>query len=641
MSKIFQFQDSEFTPDPIWPYKDVGKDTCIVIDNGSHSCRVGWSSDSKPRLTFRNLVAKYRGKKESDSSNSFYFGNDITELEDPKWNIRTQYDMNVVTHFDTQEHAFDYLFSHLGISSQNSVNHPVCITEGVCIPNTFRHHMSEMLFECYNVPKIIYGVDSLFSLNYNMPHVVDGLVVSGGYQTTHVLPIVGGKFDAANSRRVDLGGLNMMIYLRRLLQLKFPNQASVMNLSRAQELMISKSYIARDYFEELKKWQNVLFKAENTISLQMPVLNTTTEKDLEMRRIQARRLKEINQRKREEKLKMEEEKLSKLRDLCELEGPNPGAFKSQLKANGIRSKSELQNIMKELKEKIETHKEKSRQYYEELNSDGKENIQSDNSLTVEEVEELMTKLEDEKIVLIDRRRSRVSRKQALNKRKSYASKERMRILSQLAKEANTNVKVNKEDTFGMKDEDWDVYKFINKDGSESEEEQEQERLNEIEQSLSQYQLLVNKLMVGRGQKYQYLPFDTEQIRVPEILYQPSMVGIDQEGLVGMICYVLKNYDEETRNKMTKNIFITGGVTQFPNFKERLEMELMAVLPFQSKYKVYQARSCLYDSWYGAAELIRNCNNISDISMNKSDYEEQGVGYFKEHKCSNVLVTLDE
>lgn len=42
------------------------------------------------------------------------------------------------------------------------------------------------------------------------------------------------------------------------------------------------------------------------------------------------------------------------------------------------------------------------------------------------------------------------------KRRTAAAQERMRIISQLAK------KEKRDDDFGMRDEDWDVYKVINK-----------------------------------------------------------------------------------------------------------------------------------------------------------------------------------
>lgn len=638
-TNIFQFEDVGFTKDIVHPYsKNKFRESVIVIDNGSHSCRAGWSTDSKPRLVFRNLVAKLRGKKESDPGRVF-FGNDIEELEDLKWNIRTQFDMDAVSHFDTQESAFDYLFTHLGINTTGAIDHPVCITEAVCIPNTMRHYMSELLFECYNVSGLVYGVDALFSWKHNMlptPECSrrDGLIVSCGYQTSHVLPIVDGKFDIGNSRRLNLGGLNMMIYLRRLLQLRHPSQAGALNLSRAQELLIGHSYVATDYIDELKRWQDVSMINERGLSIQLPVVSTTTEKELEMRKLQAIRLKEINQKKREEKIKNDQEQLKKFTEIKELESSNHSMFKVRLKQEGFKKDVDLDAVIKELNEKLCDRREKSRLYLL-----GQHDTPTNEVLSLEEVELLLSNLEDEKLNLLDKRRSRNSRKQALNKRKSYASKERMRILSQLAKSSNTNQKSQKEDTFGMKDEDWDVYKYINKDNSESEDEQDQERLNEIEQSLSQYQLTMNKLMIGRGQIYQYLPFNTEQIQVPEVMYQPSMLGIEQEGFSGMIEYVLKNYDADTRDRMIQNILCYGGPTQLPGFKQRLETELMALLPFRSNFRVHESKDGLLDSWHGAVDFLRESRDLSSIMMSREEYDEQGVGYFKEHMYSNVYVEL--
>ena len=38
----------------------------------------------------------------------------------------------------------------------------------------------------------------------------------------------------------------------------------------------------------------------------------------------------------------------------------------------------------------------------------------------------------------------------------------------------------------------------------------------------------------------------------------------------------------------QKVFVTGGNTKFPNFQERLERELLAIRPFQSTFKVFNA-----------------------------------------------------
>lgn len=64
--------------------------------------------------------------------------------------------------------------------------------------------------------------------------------------------------------------------------------------------------------------------------------------------------------------------------------------------------------------------------------------------------------------ILARRRERQQRRQELTKRKSAAAQERMRILSMLAKTGGTGSSKKKEDTFGMRDEDWDIYKAVSK-----------------------------------------------------------------------------------------------------------------------------------------------------------------------------------
>lgn len=58
--------------------------------------------------------------------------------------------------------------------------------------------------------------------------------------------------------------------------------------------------------------------------------------------------------------------------------------------------------------------------------------------------------------LLNKRTARRQRKRDLAQRRTAAAQERMRLISQLAR------KDKKDDNFGSRDEDWDVYKAINK-----------------------------------------------------------------------------------------------------------------------------------------------------------------------------------
>lgn len=58
--------------------------------------------------------------------------------------------------------------------------------------------------------------------------------------------------------------------------------------------------------------------------------------------------------------------------------------------------------------------------------------------------------------MLERRTLRRQRRVDMAKRGTIASQERMRLISQLAR------KEKNDDDFGIRDEDWDVYKVINK-----------------------------------------------------------------------------------------------------------------------------------------------------------------------------------
>jgi len=102
--------------------------------------------------------------------------------------------------------------------------------------------MSELLFECYCVPRVSYGIDALFSYSYNAAaaaagcrgNVDDALVVSCGYQATHIIPVLSGRLCAAASQRINVGGATIDAFMQRVLQLKYPQHFAAVTLNRAE-----------------------------------------------------------------------------------------------------------------------------------------------------------------------------------------------------------------------------------------------------------------------------------------------------------------------------------------------------------------------------------------------------------------------
>lgn len=129
--------------------------------------------------------------------------------------------------------------------------------------------MSELLFECYDVPSICYGIDSLFSFTQNSLDN-NGLVISIGYYTVHIIPVLNGHAQYTKIRRINLGGFQIISFLHKLLQLKYPVHVNAISLSRVEWLLHTHCSVAYDYLEELKKWSNLQFYEENVKIIQLP-----------------------------------------------------------------------------------------------------------------------------------------------------------------------------------------------------------------------------------------------------------------------------------------------------------------------------------------------------------------------------------
>ncbi|GFW16867.1 actin-related protein 5 [Trichonephila clavipes] len=352
--KIYSLPTYQVKPDVFLVYSDnVSKSKIpIIIDNGSYLCKAGWIVNEKPTLVFRNVAAKHRGKKESETQ----VGNDIKNIEAVRWLLKTQFDKNVVTQFDVQETILDYIFNHLGINSNGVVNHPIVMSEAVCNPNYSRQLMSELLFECYNVPQVSYGVDSLFSFyNYNAKSKgLFGLVVSLGYNTCHVLPLVRSRFDVRNAKRINIGTSNMDSFFHRILQLKYSAHASAITLSRAESLIREHMLFSQDFMEDIRMWEKENYAKDNTHTVQLPYVplpgsnsNNNSGKMEKcgalLKRVQVMRLKQ-----RSEKLAFDEEHLQECLSVQDLIEDGDDEAILALQELGYTSAAELQAGIKKL-----------------------------------------------------------------------------------------------------------------------------------------------------------------------------------------------------------------------------------------------------------------------------------------------------
>lgn len=260
MANIHKFKDNQRGRDPL-PTEVLSAsntEAAIIIENGSYECKAGISIHDSPSLIFKNLALRLKGRNNDPDTVSV--GRDIENTETFRNQLKSPFDRNVVTQFDTQEMICDYVFDKLGVNSDQCVTNPIVMSEPVANPNHCRKFMSELMFECYCVPSVIYYTDALGSW-YHSKHgteqFTDGILVSVGYQSTHVVPVIGGMVSQENIKRVSAGGYHLDCFMQKLLQLKYPIHSSAISITRAEEIVQSHSWIATNYETETNRWLDI------------------------------------------------------------------------------------------------------------------------------------------------------------------------------------------------------------------------------------------------------------------------------------------------------------------------------------------------------------------------------------------------
>ena len=95
--------------------------------------------------------------------------------------------------------------------------------------------MTEIIFEAYSTPSLAFGIDSLFSYDYNDGKT--GLVVSSSHSSTHVIPVLNSKAILTQATRLNWGGSQSAEYLLKLIRLKYPTFPGKLNSSQMEYLL--------------------------------------------------------------------------------------------------------------------------------------------------------------------------------------------------------------------------------------------------------------------------------------------------------------------------------------------------------------------------------------------------------------------
>lgn len=233
----------------------------------------------------------------------------------------------------------------------------------------------------------------------------------------------------------------------------------------------------------------------------------------------------------------------------------------------------------------------------------------------------------------------------------------MKTLANLASDApgRKRRRGGDDDNFGANDDDWGVYRTV-ATGDQSEDEEEEDysaNLKGLEAQLLKFDPSFTEINMGDAQSdwtkslvHAFLrgpwPFDVEsqkeihqvhlnveRIRIPEVVFQPAIAGLDQAGIVEIAADIINQRlaTIQNRHDILRDVFLTGGNTLFRGFEGRLTQELRVMLPVHSPLAVRKANDPLLDAWKGAAQWSRE-STFSASSVSREEYQEKGPEYIK-------------
>jgi len=121
---------------------------------------------------------------------------------------------------------------------------------------------------------------------------------------------------------------------------------------------------------------------------------------------------------------------------------------------------------------------------------------------------------------------------------------------------------------------------------------------------------------------QVITIGSSRFRAPEALFDPSMVGLEQDGIHKLIFNSIMKCDVDIRKDLYANIVLSGGSTMYPGIHERVEKEVTALAPPSMKIKVVAPPERKYSVWIGGS-ILSSLSTFENMWITKEEYDESG------------------
>ncbi|XP_059488463.1 actin-like [Neocloeon triangulifer] len=103
---------------------------------------------------------------------------------------------------------------------------------------------------------------------------------------------------------------------------------------------------------------------------------------------------------------------------------------------------------------------------------------------------------------------------------------------------------------------------------------------------------------------QVITLGKERYLCPELLFQPSLLGMDVRGVHEIVYSSIMRCAMDTRKELYKNIVLSGGSTMHPRFADRLQKEISDLAPSTMSINIIAPPERNFSAWIGGSIVAR-------------------------------------
>lgn len=121
---------------------------------------------------------------------------------------------------------------------------------------------------------------------------------------------------------------------------------------------------------------------------------------------------------------------------------------------------------------------------------------------------------------------------------------------------------------------------------------------------------------------QVVTIGAAQFKCPEVLFDPSRVGMESGGVHEIVVRAIRRCDVDIRREMFGNVVLSGGTTVIPGLAERLAKEVSSLAPPGVRVRVVAPPERKYSVWIGGS-ILGSLSTFQQMWISKEEYMESG------------------